>query len=424
MAEGTNIIATRETANDKKPGSYTSDLKRCVTYSSAISAGFGVRNEDRYTSNKKRLVRLNDLYNPGTFTIILEIDVRLDANLYNVAPLTLNRIGKELKDNVAASAGPLSYAREVEATEVEYDTSKITPKCSSTSVEETNKTTMTLSTLDEVLQSVQEFEEQEKLLGASGVNPNMLVQITLTKSGSSTNLLDSSTYGPASVIPNSDGSKTVTYTLRGTKTYNASSDNGSYTLSYPGTKSNYLMNARGIYPDGGLYAGLYSSSHSQTITVSSAGTYKFKAAWQPAPTYTCRVRFSIDNLTSQGADIRFVEFRSFTGTIYSSRGAALGDYNLDNGDYDIRNLNINIDESTNRQYYYIDLWTGKTLPYFIRVIMPMIILCKENTAGEFEARTMVQNTMFTGTEPSIPGTKFYTIDKGNYVYSIDLILDV
>ena len=54
----------------------------------------------------------------------------------------------------------------------------------------------------------------------------------------------------------------------------------------------------------------------------------------------------------------------------------------------------------------------------------MIILCKENKDGEFEVRTSVQNTRYTGTEPSIPGTKFYTIDKGNYVYSIDLILDV
>lgn len=40
MATGTNGIATRANANSLKPGSYTTDLSRCITYASAKSAGF------------------------------------------------------------------------------------------------------------------------------------------------------------------------------------------------------------------------------------------------------------------------------------------------------------------------------------------------------------------------------------------------
>ena len=40
MAIGTNGIATRANANSLKPGSYSSDLSRCITYASAKSAGF------------------------------------------------------------------------------------------------------------------------------------------------------------------------------------------------------------------------------------------------------------------------------------------------------------------------------------------------------------------------------------------------
>jgi hypothetical protein len=40
MATGTNAIATRTNANSKKSGAYTSELNRCITHSSAFSAGF------------------------------------------------------------------------------------------------------------------------------------------------------------------------------------------------------------------------------------------------------------------------------------------------------------------------------------------------------------------------------------------------
>ena len=45
MATGTNGIATRANANSLKPGSYTTDLSRCITYASAKSAGFIVKDD-------------------------------------------------------------------------------------------------------------------------------------------------------------------------------------------------------------------------------------------------------------------------------------------------------------------------------------------------------------------------------------------
>ena len=76
MATGTNGIATQLDANTlhinatgAANGPYTdsTQMNRCITYSSAISAGFKVNNADRYTSNTNRLVRYSDLA-PGINT--------------------------------------------------------------------------------------------------------------------------------------------------------------------------------------------------------------------------------------------------------------------------------------------------------------------------------------------------------------------
>ena len=84
MATGTNGIATQLDANTlyknatgAANGPYTDSTQknRCITYSSAISAGFIVNNADRYTSNTNRLVRYSDLA-PGinTFRLRFAID--------------------------------------------------------------------------------------------------------------------------------------------------------------------------------------------------------------------------------------------------------------------------------------------------------------------------------------------------------------
>lgn len=111
MATGTNGIATRENANNIKSGAYSSDLKRCVTYSSAINSGFTVSNADRYTGNTNRLVRYSDLsYTPPaqyTVSFLLYIDITSSAILYNNGPITLNAdyVGLTLKK--VGSANPI-----------------------------------------------------------------------------------------------------------------------------------------------------------------------------------------------------------------------------------------------------------------------------------------------------------------------------
>ena len=90
MATGTNGIATQLDANTlhinatgAATGPYTdsTQMNRCITYSSAISAGFKVNNADRYTSNTNRLVRYSDLA-PGinTFRFRFAIDSIDDDN--------------------------------------------------------------------------------------------------------------------------------------------------------------------------------------------------------------------------------------------------------------------------------------------------------------------------------------------------------
>lgn len=89
MAKGTNGIATRENVNGLKPGTYTSDLKRCVSYSSVTSQpGLKVINADRYVDNPNRLVRYEDIQ-AKFIRIRLIIDISSDPELYDKGPLTL-----------------------------------------------------------------------------------------------------------------------------------------------------------------------------------------------------------------------------------------------------------------------------------------------------------------------------------------------
>ena len=200
MATGNSGIATRTDANNKKPGSYSSDLKRCVTYSSAINSGFTVSNADRYTGNTNRLVRYSDLSAPQPFRISLTIEISATSILYGNGPITLNTT----KQN-----------------------------------------------------------------------------FVLTKSGSSTNLLNS-TYGPATVYDAAvvngylKRGKFVTYLLI-SKNYYAS-DNGTYTLTstfMQGLQGN-LGNNAGQYPYGIITFNVGNSlwGDSIGITVTGPGTYE------------------------------------------------------------------------------------------------------------------------------------------------------
>ena len=122
MATGTNGIATRENANNIISGAYSSDLKRCVTYSSAINAGFTVSNADRYTGNTNRLVRYSDLsYSPKFISFSLQINISSNASLYNKGPITLNASEISLSLKKDGSSEELVYYSTYGPEDVVYD---------------------------------------------------------------------------------------------------------------------------------------------------------------------------------------------------------------------------------------------------------------------------------------------------------------
>lgn len=263
MATGTRGIATRGDANNKKTGAYTTDLKRCITKASAMSAGITLlAAATSYADN--RLLPYSLLGTTPTRLIFkLTIDISSESELYNKGPITLYSNGGVLIPRLA-------YVRDVEAVEVEQDTSGIPLDYPVTHSDESVETNMTLSTIDEVLQVAQDFEEQDQILGAP---ISLFIGMSLIKDdASTTNLIgDTSIYGPVTV-----SSKTVTYTLYSTNY--SSSSNGSYTLNY--SIANCLKNKDGLYLSGYLQRSSSSTNRYHTLTVNSAGTYTFNAYWK------------------------------------------------------------------------------------------------------------------------------------------------
>lgn len=411
MAGGANGIATRADANSVKSGSYATDLKRCITYASAISAGLGVYNASTYASNQ--LVKSSDLYVPITFlTFKFTIDISSDASLYNKGPITLNTTA--LKDVLPR------FAREIEATEVEQDTSGIPLEYSNTHVEEPEESAMTLSTVDEVLQVAQEFEEQqEQILALDFIQ----IGVSLTKDDSTLTLLDSSTYGPVSV-----SNKKVTFTLYST-TYSSSAD-GTYKLSFSG--SALLKNKDNQYPSGGIYASSSSTNQYKTITVSSAGTYTFNAYWKkgttpdpstPTPTtYKFRLRFALDGI------LVYQVLVNFNCTLYSSTGAVLGTCSVSSTAYQIPgDLPSDISQAGDQigdsyAWYYIDLWTGTTIPAYVTVTNTYFYHNVNNQMSWLVTTYRIQNTLFIGSYPSISGMVYNTLNPRSTIYTVDYLV--
>ena len=296
MATGNSGIATRTDANNKKPGSYSSDLKRCITKASAISAGF-LLDVACHNHQDNRLVRTSYLIVPqNSLYIRLKIDISSDSRLYNRGPLTLNRAGgtsDPCADPCAYSASGLNIEdiREIESSEISQNDNEILPLSEdeetlldNVQTEESSNEQMSLMNIDEVLQIADEYEKSldNNSYYAAGAESSL---ITLTKDGG-TNLLTSTSYGPAPVLSFNDSSRYVIFTLI-SKTISTSSDYGSYTLSHPGSSMIYLKNIAGTTPTGGLYYGNTTSAvQSKTISVTGPGIYTFDAKWIPNTTPT------------------------------------------------------------------------------------------------------------------------------------------
>lgn len=407
MGTGTRGIATRADANIKKSGAYTSDLKRCITKSSAIAAGFTVSGS--YANNQ--LVKYSDLSYTAQLIFKLVIDISSESELYNKGPITLNTMG--------ASIRPLSYAREVEATEIADDASGIPLEYSVTHNEEPMETNMTLSTVDEVLQVVQEFEEQDQILAAPTLT---LLGMSLTKDdATSTNLLESSIYGPVTV-----SNKKVTFTLLST-TF-SSSTAGTYKLSYAGVNGMYLMNNQGLYPYGALYAGSTSNLQYQTFDVNEGGTWEFNARWVkgtiPTPdpstptTYTFRLRFALDGIAVYQVYVKI------TCILYSSTGTVLGTCSVPGTAYRPYELPADLAMVDTQSYYYIDLWTGTTVPYYVKVSNVIFRHNANNMGNWLVTDYNIQNRSYFGSSPSLSGSgmAYYTLNPRGNIYSVDYLV--
>lgn len=437
MATGTNAIATREDANNKNPGVYTNDLKRCITFNSAGAAGLGVLNIDRYKSNPNRLVRYSDLI-ASTIIFQFVINVSSDASLYDKGPITLNTTG------VADNSLTVAYARNTESTEIEQQDSEF------------SDASILISPIDEVLQIAQDFEEQNYILGSdhgttTPIDPSVeepfdpitppvdgsgdqVALITLTKGSNTSNLLGSTIYGPSTVL----GNKTIKYTLYN-KLY-STSDAGTYTLKYSGAK--FLRNRDNVYPKGKINVSSSSSSQYQSITVNGPGIYTFNAYWKksavagpitpPTPTtYTFKLRFSL-----RGINFSILRIM-FDCDIYTSNGTLIGSYSTPPAGVIYNNSEIPIDsgETGGQTYYYMDLWTGNSIPYYVKVKgVSFSYSASGSTSGGSSVNVTwtgtnvaSRNERYTGSNPSIPITpgdpnvagNFYTLNPRSNVYSME-----
>ena len=346
MATKTNAIATRENANAKLSGLYTSDLKRCVTYSSAISQpGLGVNNADRYVSNPNRLVRYTDL-RVKFIAITLTVDVSSDPDLYNYGPLTL------------------------------YPSN-----------------------------------------GATAQLPGM----TLTKDSSPVNLL-ASMYGEQTVA-----NKIVRYRIL-FKIFNTNDILGTYTLSYTTGQYpvRYFKNVDGQYPTGKLYNSSSSTAQSQSITISGEGNYVFNVYWkkETTSTKTFRLRLNFDRIQSGVYDMKL----TFICTLYSgpSDGKVIGNGRVDGVTYNISRGALPSEVSNGSTYYYIDLWTGSTIPYYVKVNQINLTFRDEDSLDIwYNSLLFEKNRSYTGTNPALSGSgkSYYTLNPMTDIFTLDYEID-
>lgn len=433
MATGTNGIATQLNANTLYTdttgnllGPYQDHAQRnrCITYASAISAGFTVANASRYTSNTNRLVRYSDLSCSAPLRIRLTIDLNNDSKLYNNGPITLCPAGSRITEfePLKTSAPKIEDISEVESSEITHDTESLPLSYNDDSLSDKTQPdeSMSLMSLDEVLQIADEYENgiTDNIHGVTAV----VLGMTLIKDGG-LNLLTDTSYGPSAVV---NSNKTVTFTLIN-KPSSSSSDYGKYVLSHSGSSMSYLVNSSGLCPAGGLYVlNSTSSQQNQSITISGPGTYTFSAYWIPRTitpvdpstgnTYTFRLRFALDGIAVYQVYVKI------ECTIISSHGTNLATLSVPGTAYRPYELPADMAQVNERSYYYIDLWTGTTLPYYVR-IFSVNFMHNANNLGNWQVTTYdIQNTPYFGSSPSISGSVYYTINPRGTIYSVDYLV--
>lgn len=422
----TNGIATRADANIKKPGAYTSDLKRCITKSSAVSVGLTVSGS--YANNQ--LVPYSRISYSSPLVIRLTININSDSRLYNNGPITFTPLGARVDFEPIlprAAAPKIEDIREIESSEITANDVETLPLSynedallNKLQTEYAVDDPGSLLSLDELLQITDEYE-RETVDNTYGVT-EIFLGVSLTKDGG-LNLLTDASYGPSAVV---NSTKTVTFTLIN-KPASSSSDYGKYVLSHYGQAMSYLVNSSGLCPAGGLYVlNSTSSAQDQSITISGPGTYTFSAYWIPknstpvdpstGNTYTFRLRFALDGIAVYQVYVKI------ECTIISSNGTNLATLSVPGTAYRPYELPSDLAQVGTRSYYYIDLWTGTTLPYYVR-IFSVNFMHNANNLGIWQVTTYdIQNTPYFGSSPSISGSVYYTINPRGTIYSVDYLV--
>ena len=460
MATGNSGIATRTDANNKKPGSYSSDLKRCITKASAISAGF-LLDVACHNHQNNRLVRTSYLIVPqNSLYIRLKIDISSDSRLYNRGPLTLNRAGgtsDPCADPCAYSASGLKIEdiREIESSEISQNDIEILPLSEdeetlldNAQTEDSSNEQMPLMNIDEVLQIADEYEKglSNNSYYAAGTESSL---ITLTKDGG-TNLLTSTSYGPAPVLSFSDSSRYVIFTLV-SKSTSTSSDYGSYTLSHPGSSMIYLKNIAGTTPTGGLYYGSTTSAvQSKTISVTGPGIYTFDAKWIPSTTPTAtgvytrkfRLQFRLSTDSGTGYDDPLLNqlgihylYVAFECNIYTSSKTLIKSCSLPASVYNLNEIPtepMSMDGTVVRYYYTMDLYQNNSTAVISYVNVKSIdVKYRANVTDNWITPTLTADNYSASGVSGLPttGTNYNAIvnsgsdvTTGTGIYSMDYLI--
>ena len=140
---------------------------------------------------------------------------------------------------------------------------------------------------------------------------------------------------------------------------------------------------------------------------------------------TFRFRFAIDSIDDDVYNIGI----SFNCTLYTSTGEAIGDCVIPERKFNLSTIDTDLpfdDSSDGTRYYYIDLWTGTSVPYYV---YPWTEIFGYNVidfgSGDYyDCIWSIENTPYNGSSPSLPEYTYHTVHNNSNIYTIDYRLSI
>ena len=141
---------------------------------------------------------------------------------------------------------------------------------------------------------------------------------------------------------------------------------------------------------------------------------------------TFRFRFAIDSIDDDARNIGI----SFNCTLYTSTGEAIGDCVIPERIFKLpineTDLPFDDDSAEGTRYYYIDLWTGTSVPYYV---YPWTEIFGYNVidfgSGDYyDCTWRIENTRYDGSSPSFPDYTYNTSQYNSNIYTINYILSI